>query len=340
MAHKDSTIKAGYYGVAGSTVAQHTFVVAEHASGTYVMPCFGWYAFHEGHHGASQVVYPAELWTPYIVGSKSVGHSASANLHVALGMAQFTANPAYNWKVEDWEKSNPTFSGLVSTSGIVYGVTGVCQQATNRVLLSIGSSPLDTSPVCWPPSFSATYWVYGFLGKDTPVALLLAQSLFAQAEAGRGHRVHGKLHRMAEDSRMESLQAQQTESLQGQLDVALSPEQRIQQLQPMLASLGEEKREELLDKPQRVLEPDLRFQEVKRELDRMLLAGTLRNQEYADQVNAAAQVLFTELKDRLPAEDYARLFPRFDPAQHARLINPELMPSSYEEVREHTAVEL
>lgn len=84
----DCTLQVGYYKLSGGPVGEHTFVVGNYNGERYAFPCFGGYALSEGEHGDSGVVYPAELWSPYIIGSTRQGNSLPANLYVALGMAQ------------------------------------------------------------------------------------------------------------------------------------------------------------------------------------------------------------------------------------------------------------
>src|SRR5579875_743053 len=151
MPYFDSTIRAGYYDAFQITGLDHTYLILDCNGEEWAFPCFGSIARSEGDFGNRAVKYPADLWTPYTFGSRNLGSALPANLHVALGIAQFRPDPAYNYRISEWEAYWRTSSGGVGCwAGIVYGVAGVCQQACNRILWCTQVSDFDQSAVNWP----------------------------------------------------------------------------------------------------------------------------------------------------------------------------------------------
>lgn len=334
MEYFDSTARAGFYGVAGGKVAHHTYVILEQGGHSWGFPCFGGLALHEQHRGATRVEYPASLWTPYMLQSQNVGTTLPANLFVALGMAQCSLSPAGNWTVADWESywdENPVEEGIACHTGLAYGVSGVCHQATNRILWASRQGDFTTCPVNWPPSFSASYWVYGYYGKLTEgVATDLASALVAKARAGASAGGRSIASMSTDQGPDEELNSALGSALREGLRRPQERAERQLELEQILglhhsgglgvaaASMGS------------VVDCDQAFSQTKRELDQQLLRGEITNQAYAESLNQAFDSLVVELRDRIPAERFGTLFPEHAAGQHPALVRPELMPKSYD----------
>jgi hypothetical protein len=359
MTYFDSTITCGYYDAFQVQNIDHTYALIDHQGELYAFPCYGQVARHEGEFGIKNVKYPVDLWTPYMLGSQNVGSSLPANLFVALGMAQFTRTPAYNHRLSDWiEYWKKMPDGAACWGGIVYGVSGVCQQVCNRVLWSTREKDFTYCPVNWPPSFSASYWVYGYYGKITePVAELLARQLVEIARTASAPPIL-QMDRIAAMSvvvppRLPDVASPPVAASTG---VSLDPELRTALGKELRKELGggvkkEERRgdvEQLLSRApggaavtgssltlSGVLHPDEKFAALKSELDKQLLRGEIRHQEYADQVNQGFARMLEEFRNVLPAETFASLFP--DSSAH-NIVQRDQMPVSYEVFQKAAAI--
>lgn len=285
----DCVIKAGYYKLFGQQVGEHTFAIAERNGVQYAFPCFGCFARQEREHGQTGVVYPAELWTPYMLFSRSQGKSLKANLHVALGMAQRRLEPRTDYRVEDWDNwwnQLPEQLRYLSPScnaGLVYAVTGVCQQACNRILWSSQQDAFTHTPVNWPPSFSASYWVYGYYGKlSEPEAIWLATELVKEAKR-RASRI---LYAASAEVTSAATQAlEQAEREAGEVSlrrtrealVAGTPgEERQEEVKKMLEAAPGGKEVVASKKLEGVLAPDEKFHQIKAESTSNSCAGRSR----------------------------------------------------------------
>lgn len=320
-------LKGGYYTMdyIPGGFAEHAFVVegADHTR----FPCYG------GTTGP-KLQYPAKLHTAWIVGSREIGSSVPADLRLAC----FVASGSTAWRpVFDRMTGGPFLFG--DCSGIVYAVSGVCHQMANRILYStngITAPDGGDRAVVWPPSLSASYWVYGFFGKcfqRMPVACPLGfwedvvkrtfpGALAAGEEAGGAEEVSAA----AVDYLRRSVRLQ--------LESGHAREAREPRVAGLVAgALGAGFAEAEAGRMAALLDADGAFFERKRELDTLLLRGEIASADYAREVNAAWHRMEERAAAVLGEEGYARLFGR--PAgEPADLVAAELMlePAAYREL--------
>jgi hypothetical protein len=325
-------VKAGYHDVFAQPIAEHTYVIAEKDGVQYALPCFGDFAIPGHERGKTGITYPADLYSADIWRLPK-GNSLDANLYVALGMGQFTLSPRYDYRVQDWEdwwRDNPALDGFSPGchAGIVYGVTGVCHQACNRVLWSSQQDSFWTTPVAWPPSFSLSIFVYGAYGGAIEAATALAYSLVALAqqapeEAGAKNLSQAGLDAMGDTYRL----------IREALTAGAPDEARRQEVQKLVAAAGG------INAPaprnlDGVFAADAKFSQLKTELDTQLLRAEVSHDEYANSVNRAFGQMLAELQNALPPETFKALFGGVDTSGPVALIVREQMPESYEDAQE------
>ncbi len=334
-AYYDCNIQAGYYNLAGINLAHHTYAIAEKDGRRYAMPCFGSFALSEHERGHTGVRYPEELWSPSILWSRPQGKMLRANLSVALGMAQFSILQQYDWTVEEWDeywRLNPSISGysVSSWAGLIYGITGVCHQACNRILWSTLQGAFIFSPVNWPPSLSASYWVYGFHGKDANAAAILAAALVVKALLGEkaDDAALIKSHELARNV--------MRHHIEHQLNNHTAGEARAQEVRGMLDHLPEELK---LSDPamiDEIVRHDRIFSDHKSTADNRLYrtANDAYHDEYAGFVNSEFQALLSQFRHFMPPATFERLFPDAADNRNYTLIDRRLMPPNYLRHRE------
>ena len=344
----DCKIKAGYYNLFGGPVGEHTFAIAEQGSDTYAFPCFGSFAFGEKDRGQVGVVYPATLWSPYMLFSQPQGQELPANLSVALGMAQWEPiQGPPTFLVSDWDNfwsSLPeSLRGLSPScnAGITYALTGVCQQACNRILWSTQQDWFTYTPVNWPPSFSASYWVYGYYGKLTEgAAVQFAAGLVAEAKR-RTTRIMYEVSFDADNAGQLALEeanraAQKTALRQTRAALkTVAPKiKRNLEVRKMLKAVPGGKR--VVDSKQLsgMLGPDEKFNKLKLELDKQLLRGEVSHDEYAGRVNQAFSQMLEEFRNVLPPVTFRAMFRDVPTDGTIQLIARQQMPESYAPVQE------
>ncbi len=372
----DCTMTAGYYKLGSSSsssssssgssaggVGEHTFNMAQYKGELYAFPCFGAFALQNDPDLLALLkfkletlglVYPAELWSPWMIGSKPQGKSLPANMYVAMGLAQFTPlppkNPAFDpkgppdYRVESWKnwwRSLPEKEQGYSSecnAGLTYAVTGVCQQASNRILWATRQDQFTYTPVNWPPSFSATYWVYGYYGKLTQaVAIALAGHLIhnakRQAIGGVSFEVDSDemkaLKKVGNDAKKASLQKTRKALVNG-----VPARTRKQEVKKMLAAAPETSLVIDSKKLGGILAPDEKFNTLKTELDKQLVRGEVSHDEYAAQVNGAFGHMLQEFRNILPPETFKTMFRDVPESGPVEIIARKDMPESYEPVRE------
>ena len=326
----DCSIRAGYYNLAGIDLAHHTYAVAERNGQNHVMPCFGSFALSEGERGHTGVRYPAELWSPSIIWSRQQGQSLPANLSVALGMAQFSITPHLNWTVAEWEEHwrlNPSLNGysLASWAGLLYAVTGVCHQACNRILWSSLQGGFIFSAVNWPPSLSASYWVYGFRGKDELAAMILAAALVVKAllgdKADDGELL--KSHELAHNVRRHHVDHL--------LENTTNGEARAHEVQGILDHLPDELKISDPTTVSEIVRHDKVFSNAKNVMDKRLTTteNNLFHDEYAGKVNDDFRTMLNQFRSIMPPATFARLFPDAVDNKNYTLVDRRLMPPNY-----------
>lgn len=329
----DCTIKAGYYNFFGPGIAQHTFAIAKKNENTYAMPCFGSFALREEERGHRGVVHPTELWSPWIVGSRPQGQELPANLSVALGMAQFTLFPGDDWKVADWDAYWASLREPLrgyspqSWAGIIYGVHGVCHQACNRILWASRQGAFNYTPVNWPPSFSASYWAYGFYGSVTEsAATILATALVIKALLGESNEAMDRL------KRSEQL-ARDVMNHQTRIDLADHSEGAIRQhhVQVILDRLPQDLQIASPAAVTEIIRFDRAFSKEKLDLDNdiILTENTNRHDRYAAELNGQFSELLRKFRQVMPAETFNTLFPDVPVGSTFTLVERKLMHDNY-----------
>jgi hypothetical protein len=326
----DCKIQAGYYNLAGIDLAHHTYAIAEKEGKRYAMPCFGSFALSENERGNTGVRYPGELWTPSIIWPRQQGQTLDANLSVALGMAQFTLTPRLDWTVADWDehwRRNPALNGysVASWAGLIYAVTGVCHQACNRILWSSLQGAFVYSPVNWPPSLSASYWVYGFHGKDAGAAAILAAALVVKA----------LLAEKADQSELLKSQELARNVMRHHIDHLLNNhtdgEARAHEVRGMLDHLPDELK--LSDRAaiDEIVNLDRTFSDGKSTMDNRLYrtANDAFHDEYAGKVNDDFRTMLNRFRNIMPPATFERLFPDAVESRNYTLVDRRLMPPNY-----------
>ncbi len=350
MKYYDSNITVGYYRAFGVQFADHTYAIFDYRGEKWAFPCFGMVAEKEGERGNTGVHYPVDMWTPYMRWHQNVGPNLKGNLFVALGMAQYNrTNPTRNFRLSEWNAywDSGWSDGLACYSGIVYGVSGVCHQTCNRILWSSRQFDFTECPVNWPPSFSASYWVYGYYGKTTEhLAISLIKDLIKIAPAMSSHYLSALSDTSGTDrdaagdaagaeSDCQNLIDENASVIGAHLKSGVDASGRRAEIEEMLthAPEGLEVANQRLPMDG-VYEADARFQKVKRELDTQLLRGEVAHQEYAHQINAAFHTMVGELHEALPSNTFETLFPEALLTQPYQLVDPKLMPDNYARIQE------
>lgn len=331
----DCSIRAGFYNLGGVDLAHHTYAIAEKSGRLFAMPCFGSFAMHEGERGNTGVRFPADLWSATILFPRFLGTALPANLSVALGMAQFTLLPAYDWTNGDWDdywRRNPSLNGLSPScwAGLVYAITGVCHQACNRILWSSLQGGFLFGPVNWPPSLSASYWVYGFHGKAADAAMILASALVVKALLGD----------RADEGELQKAHALARNVMQHHVAHALRDptrgEARAHEVRGILDHLPEALRLSDQTAAAEIVNLDRAFSDRKNLIDNRLYrtGNDAFHDEYAGQVNDDFRTLLNRFREIMPADTFRHLFP--DAADHRNytLVDRRLMPQDYLRHRE------
>lgn len=334
---QSAILTAGYYDTTaiGGVRGEHTYCYVDAGGIRYGFPCFGGMATEPGEDGHTGVNYPRDMFQPIIgIITTNLGNSVQANLYRALGMAQFTADPADDYTMVGWQRrfaNEGPDAGKICHAGIIYAVAGVCHQACNRIM----RCALPKTPLNWPPSFNITRIAYGFFGDLTWPAAAALEALMTIRIAAAGVFGAGGAAESASAAAAEAPMVATARLLGENLRVGVDAEARERELAGMLApSANTAERAEVADVDLAgAATIDRRFHETKRELDILLLRGEIGHDEYAETLNRAMNDLLTALREVLPPERFAALFPDLPEGTEYQLIDRRLMPDSYAEVQ-------
>lgn len=325
-----STMQAGYYDLSGAQFLHHAFAIVD---GRINFQCYG------GTTGDNRV-FPAEFWTPIRFISKPLGKSLPCSAYVARGLAEFGI-PS-DLSRTDYDRKSGGYLNLGDCSGIVYAFNGVCHQMCNVITIATTSDqPGDISwaPVNWPPSLSASWLLYSYRGTITPGGLaapflLIVAALFKrllglsynvpEGELPVGNRLPGYL---------DDLYAAHHKMLKESLEAKPQPETRAIYLENLLSeALGPAANAQGLLPP--ILEADTAFFRVKQDLDNLLIRGNICHADYAETVNKAFTAMIGQYANVLSAEDFEKVFGSSPGDKPFVLVDPQLMPETYEGVKE------
>jgi hypothetical protein len=148
-----ANMEIGYYDIADGGL-QHTYAIMTTNSGAKVkFPCYG------GTNGDNKK-FPVEFWSPDSCNSKKKGKSQQCDETIARQLTQ--------WILLNVDPKRTNYDRVIDSSGIIYGVTGVCHQMCNTILCSTNVDNPPRAGVNWPISFDLSKLVYGFRGAVYP----------------------------------------------------------------------------------------------------------------------------------------------------------------------------
>jgi hypothetical protein len=290
-----SIFTGGYYNIdiSGLGWAQHTYVLVNHGSSNEVkFPCYGGYDPDRRLDGS---IYPATLYKPAILPPYTTyGTQADGNVRLARGIACGDLNAPLR---ENYDRKTGGTYLLGDCCGLIYAVNGVCHHMEARIFWACRNTP-----VIWPPSATASYWVWvdwnmgtGFYGNSWNIW----KPIFERMKTSVSQQVI--LSAQDEDEMLTLMR----KSAQAALAQAEQPE-----LRDVLAQTISSEAVSSRTTVSAVSEEMVKFHRFKAEWDRQLLNGTVSREEYATQLNQEFLSTMRKMKDMLSPEDYQKMFGR------------------------------
>lgn len=311
----DAVARIGYYNcfvkITGRVKwAQHTFCSVEKSGDVVWFDCYGG-------HGKERkgYVYPAEFRTTSLLRKNSETGKKEVDMNLALARGICCGNPydirtVYN-HTSGGERSPWRRHG--DCSGLVYGLTGVCHQMCSRIMMASGQG--TSSLIDRPSSFEISRLFYGNWGGGRA-----AKKLVQRVE---------KMMRFDKQSEIEGsrslLENQFFEDLNFHLGGAYGVENRRAALGVMVMSHVSSESDLTIEE---LVDLDQITQRIKEDVDRQLLGGSIRNDEYAGAVNGAIDRFVMSVMERLGVDEFVRIF-GFDPVVEGatEVIVPDHMPA-------------
>jgi len=287
-------LSGGYYNldIPGLEKAQHTYVIANYNTPNEVR--FQCYGGTDTAHRNDGSVYPDDLYKPSILppyityGTKAIGNLALARA-IACGDPGAAPRSDYNQKL-----GGPYLFG--DNCGVIYGIQGVCHHMEARILWAC-----DDSPCLWPPSATASFWVWydlqmgtGFYGKDWNYWKPIFEKM-KEKTSKRETLTQVDIAGLVKRSVKETLKQVDSQEFRAAINNVLPTSDAKRRTQAEV-----------------VPEKMLAFLQFKTDLDRALLHGSVSKQEYAHTLNVNFKETMTELANDMSAAEYKRMF-RADP---------------------------
>lgn len=213
--------------------------------------------------------------------------------------------------------------GLGDCSGLVYAVSGVCHQMCNTITCSTTPRAPLASLINWPPSLNASKLAYGnrgIWGHEQGIVDLMRSILSLVGDTCE----FGEEEEKALDAQLVAINEHKREAMKRGLvgDDELERHEIVRANAPAEADFG------------RLLEADAAFMAIKRELDNLLLRDGISYEEYANQANAALRNLVDRIGAILGEAAFAETFGTSPDELDCSVVDPALMPPTYEPVRE------
>ncbi len=212
-----------------------------------------------------------------------------------------------------------------STAGIVYGVTGVCHQAANRILLPAGVT------VSAAKGYAASHFLYGTYGKGfhkwlstRGVACGLSPGAPVRQPAAEQteRELMERVSALYNEAAAEAGEADDRE-MEARNNELVAKEVRLMIEHRLGSGFDASKVDELLN-----LRAE--FLKEKQALDEAWLNGAITGEQFANQVNQRLRELLKRIEDVLGPEAHGRLFGEL-PADFA-LIDPDIAKTAPKDV--------
>lgn len=308
-----NVFKGGYYGIEELFfhIADHTFVGVEDSGRTIWFNCYG------GHSGNWHRVYPAV--------------TDEGDLRLARTLC--CLNPNDNRNEYDNHFGGPLLLG--DCCGIIYSVTGVCHNMSNRLLYAANAHPVMQPTGSW-----LSYRLYGYYGG--PIILdaagVVIRELF-YALLRRFGLPTGNItfdlylticQRLLQTAGVETKYPDFAEFVKAQNDPLLTleyveannpelPQLRLRMaLDSVLGDAVEDDSKQTIINYQRAMLGD------KEILDGKLLRKEISNIRYANSVNLLANRMLNKIAEKLTVEQFKALY-NTDPDQYTILIDPDII---------------
>ncbi len=328
-----STMQVGFYDLQDFNLAQHSFGIMD---GDVRFCCYG------GTDGPNRV-FPAVFWKPQRGSWDNRGKGPLVcNSYIARGLAEFQIPSDLSRKVYD--RKSGGYRNLGDCSGIEYAINGVCHQMCNVITIALDPAlwyggDIDWAPVNWPPSLAWSWLGWSFRGTIFPGGL-------AEPFLRIVREMYRRLHKLSYNVPAEELPtndqlpgyfndlyAAKDKLLKESLETEPQPEARAIQLENLFSgTLGAAADVHGLSAS--ILDADTAFLKVKQDLDNQLIRGQIGHSDFADAVNKAFATMIDRYVNVLNPEDFKKVFGSLPGDKPPALIDPQLMPETYEGVKE------
>jgi len=270
------TMRIGYYDL-DKFAGEHTYAIMDQLHGSYPVEfhCYG------GVNGKNKK-YPANF---YSQSKNRLEKELPCNPAVARVLASWSheidwAKTKYN---EGGKKLKGTF-GLGDSSGLVYGVTGVCHQMCNTILCATNPDKPLMAAVNWPNSFPISRFFFGIRGPTTHDKEIMCLVRAADSLDGTPDRDF-LLEQEVRKSKKLIL-----EEIKNQLNGINMVDQRetfVRETMEMVCSpdIDPAMKESIT---RHIIEVDIKLHKEKETLDRDIIQNKISKAEYASAVNQEA----------------------------------------------------
>lgn len=320
-------LKVGHYPIGGNL--EHSFAVMEYNGEEYRFQCCG--SVYDGNRSFPANYYHCRNAWYTRNGSKTSETNIPCNARIAIALAQWSGD--VDWGRHDYDRKGAGWLGFGDSSGIVYGLNGVCHQMCNTIACASWTHDPLASLINWPPSLNVSKLFYdnrGTWGHEGAIESLITSikqkygdAISDEEFAARDEAVSGEF-----DALFASVYEQQRNAMRRALDDGPDAAERCAIVG---ANVPDGADGGAFDS---VLAADADAMAQKHELDNLLVRGQISNVDFADRTNALIRTLAEQYEKTLGQEAFLEAFGGTAENINCNVIDPAMMPDSYNGLRE------
>jgi hypothetical protein len=286
--------------------AQHTYVVVDIMNDIIKFPCYG---DVDTEHLLEGSVYPALLYKPQIL-PPYTDYGTKLNGDLWLARAIACGDPSEDPRCTYDRKSGGSYL-FGDCCGIVYAINGVCHHMEARILWAC-----ERSPIVWPPSATASFWVWfdvlkatGFYGNNWNAFKLVFDAWRNRQLVKVSIDEINDLKKITKETIMNF----DEDNFRAAMSFLFSDQ-----------SIGITKQSVLDAIPDKMVV----FLTFKNDLDIQLLRGMIKKQDYAELLDKKFKDTMLELANVLDETSFLKMFGVKAGSTPGIGINPELIPDN------------
>lgn len=332
-----ATLYVGWYPINNHT-AEHSYAIMVVNGTEYRFHCHGGVSDDDNEYPAV-FYHPASIW--YTRDSQKTNYWSVECPYPQMAIHLATWDSDINhidMNRYDYDRKSGGYMGTGDSSGLIYGITGLCHQMCNTITCAANPENPLKALINWPASLNSSKILLGNWGTQYREQSILAfMDILKKIYCPYG-RANCEAPDRSAAKALDDVLSQCNERMLNGLKATLKDGHPIQERAGIVGSIisGREDQAKL---QQAILDRDTVVMSEKNELDNLLLRRQISFQEYADQVNSLLNSLLVRYEDVMGQDAFSDHFGAAAAHVNCNVVDTKMMSEeTYDAVRKNLGI--